>query len=61
MALLKASQPVQAQLPQQTDETGRVAEMLKTDLFGENGTPLPAGEKVDVPARGITTVVLRAR
>lgn len=39
----------------------RVLEMAKTDLFGENGAPLAADGKVAVPARGITTVVLRTR
>jgi len=33
--------------------------LYKTDLFGENGVQLPAGEKITVPARGITTVVLQ--
>lgn len=37
-----------------------LAGMQKTDLFGENGTPLPMDKKITVPARGITTVVLQA-
>lgn len=38
-----------------------LAGMQQTDLFGENGTPLPVNGKIAVPARGITTVVLQAK
>jgi len=37
-----------------------LASLQRTDLFGENGTPLPVDEKITVPARGIVTVVLQA-
>jgi hypothetical protein len=39
----------------------KVRQMLKTDLFGEKGDILPVGSKVNVPARGITTVVLQTK
>lgn len=38
-----------------------IASLQKTDLFGENGTPLPMNEKINVPARGIVTVVIQIR
>lgn len=38
-----------------------ITSMQKTDLFGENGTPLHLDEKINVPARGITTVALQVR
>lgn len=37
----------------------KVKEMLTTDLFGENGAPLPKDGKVSVPARSMVTVVLK--
>lgn len=36
-------------------------QIYKTDLFGENGTLLPAGDAIEVPARGMVTVVLQTK
>lgn len=38
-----------------------LASMEQTDLFGENGVPLPVDRKINVPARGIATVALEAQ
>lgn len=34
---------------------------LATDLFGENGKPIPCGEKITVPARGIANILMKAK
>jgi hypothetical protein len=39
----------------------RPAIFAKTDLFGDNGTPLPASGKVTVPARGMVSVTIKTR
>ena len=51
-----------SQRPAQTSLTvpgGQTFTHYKTDLFGENGIRLPAGEQINVPARGIVTLVLQ--
>lgn len=51
-----------SQRPAQTSLTvpgGQTFTRYKTDLFGENGIRLPAGEQINVPARGIVTLVLQ--
>jgi hypothetical protein len=35
--------------------------MAKTDLFGDNGTPLPASGSVTVPARSIVSVTIKTQ
>ncbi len=35
--------------------------MAKTDLYGDNGTPLPASGKITVPARGMVSVTIKTQ